>query len=319
MGVIDTESKLYFSKNSIFADMFNFKLYNGENVIKAHELRELDTTEISVPYGNGARVPIQKSRDVLKIWSAMTDGRAVYVILGSEVQDKIHYAMPVKNGLYDMLGYASQVNESRKSYKNDSKNADLSIDNGTVKIKLTSAEFLSGFRKEDKIIPIITLTVYLSAEEWDGPLDLYGMLDIEDKELLKFIPNYWVNLIAPTNMNDNDFDKFHTDLGLAMKVLKYQNEGVVEVIQSTNHKKIDRDTAVFLNAVTNLGLEFQEKEEAIDMCKAMEDYTKKQRIVGAIEAMKRLNTSDPDIVNTIMDMFDVTRDYVLALLTPKMA
>ena len=264
MGVIDTESKLYFSKNSIFADMFNFKLYNGENVIKAHELRELDTTEISVPYGNGARVPIQKSRDVLKIWSAMTDGRAVYVILGSEVQDKIHYAMPVKNGLYDMLGYASQVNESRKSYKNDSKNADLSIDNGTVKIKLTSAEFLSGFRKEDKIIPIITLTVYLSAEEWDGPLDLYGMLDIEDKELLKFIPNYWVNLIAPTNMNDNDFDKFHTDLGLAMKVLKYQNEGVVEVIQSTNHKKIDRDTAVFLNAVTNLGLEFQEKEEAID-------------------------------------------------------
>ena len=319
MGVIDTESKLYFSKNSIFADMFNFKLYNGENVIKAHELRELDTTEISVPYGNGARVPIQKSRDVLKIWSAMTDGRAVYVILGSEVQDKIHYAMPVKNGLYDMLGYASQVNESRKSYKNDSKNADLSIDNGTVKIKLTSAEFLSGFRKEDKIIPIITLTVYLSAEEWDGPLDLYGMLDIEDKELLKFIPNYWVNLIAPTNMNDNDFDKFHTDLGLAMKVLKYQNEGVVEVIQSTNHKKIDRDTAVFLNAVTNLGLEFQEKEEAIDMCKAMEDYTKKQRIVGAIEAMKRLNTSDPDIVNTIMDMFDVTMDYVLALLTPKMA
>jgi hypothetical protein len=61
-----------------------------------------------------------------------------------------------------------------------------------------------------------------------------------------------VNLIAPMNINDNDFDKFHTDLGLAMKVLKYQNEGVVEVIQSTNHKKIDRDTAVFLNAVTNL-------------------------------------------------------------------
>jgi hypothetical protein len=43
----------------------------------------------------------------------------------------------------------------------------------------------------------------------------------------------------------------------------------VEVIQSTNHKKIDRDTAVFLNAVTNLALEFEEKEGAIDMCKAI--------------------------------------------------
>ncbi|MBQ7266234.1 MAG: hypothetical protein IJS61_09060 [Firmicutes bacterium] len=209
MGIIDAESKLYFSKNLIFADMFNFKLYNGKNIIKADELRELDTTEISVPYGNGTRVPIQKSRDVLKIWSAMTDGKAVYVILGSEVQDKIHYAMPVKNGLYDMLGYASQVDKSRKSYKNDAKDADLSIDNGTVKIKLTSAEFLPGFRKEDKIIPIITLTVYLSPEEWDGPLDLHSMLDIEDKELLQFIPNYRVNLIAPMNINDNDFDKFH--------------------------------------------------------------------------------------------------------------
>ncbi|GEM_PF-1878321 len=119
------------------------------------------------------------------------------------------------------------------------------------------------------------------------------------------------------NINDNDFDKFHTDLGLAMKVLKYQNEGVVEVIQSTNHKKIDRDTAVFLNAVTNLGLEFEEKEGAIDMCKAMEDYTKKQRIVGAIDILKLDGVSDEDIIAKIMKLFDVTRDYVLALLTPK--
>ncbi len=119
------------------------------------------------------------------------------------------------------------------------------------------------------------------------------------------------------NINDNDFDKFHTDLGLAMKVLKYQNEGVVEVIQSTNHKKIDRDTAVFLNAVTNLGLEFEENEEAIDMCRAMEDYTKKQRIAGAIDILKLEGVSDEDIIAKIMKLFDVTRDYVLALLTPK--
>ncbi|MBQ7266014.1 MAG: transposase [Firmicutes bacterium] len=317
MGVIDTESKLYFSKNSIFADMFNFKLYNGKNIIKADELRELDTTEISVPYGNGARVPLQKHRDVLKIWSAMTDGKAVYVILGSEVQDKIHYAMPIKNGLYDMLGYASQVNESRKSYKKKLDITDLSIDDGTVRIKLTSAEFLSGFRKEDRLIPIITLTIYLSPEEWDGPLDLHSMLDIEDKELLEFVPNYRVNLIAPMSINDDDFEKFHTDLGLAMKVLKYQNDGVVDVIQATNHKKIDRDTAVFLNAVTNLGLEFEEKEAAIDMCKAMEDYTKKTEIIGAIKGMKLMGASESDILTQIIKNFNVTKDYVVSLLKPQ--
>ena len=128
-----------------------------------------------------------------------------------------------------------------------------------------------------------------------------------------------MNLIAPMSINDDDFEKFHTDLGLAMKVLKYQNEGVVEVIQSTNHKKIDRDTAVFLNAVTNLGLEFEEKEEAIDMCKAMEDYTLKTKISGVIDGMRIAGMSENDIITKIAEKFSVTKDYVLALLTPQEA
>ncbi len=101
---------------------------------------------------------------------------------------------------------------------------------------------------------------------WDGPLDLHDMLDVKDKGLLKFVPNYPINLIAPTNIGDTDFGKFGTDLGLAMKVLKYQKDGAVEVIEETNHRMIDRKTAVFLNRVANLGLEFEEKEDAVDMC-----------------------------------------------------
>ena len=109
MGVIDTEGKKYLSKNKFFADMFNYILYDGKAVIQPEELRELDTTEIAIPYGNGARVPVQKYRDLLKMWSAYMDDTAVYVMLGAELQGNTHYAMPVKKGLYDMLGYARQV------------------------------------------------------------------------------------------------------------------------------------------------------------------------------------------------------------------
>jgi len=35
----------------------------------------------------------------------------------------------------------------------------------SLKIRLTSEEFLSGFRKGDKVIPIITAIVLLSNEE----------------------------------------------------------------------------------------------------------------------------------------------------------
>ena len=55
MGVIDTEGKQYLSNTKYFADLFNFLLYDGKPVIKANELQELDTTELTVPYGNHAR------------------------------------------------------------------------------------------------------------------------------------------------------------------------------------------------------------------------------------------------------------------------
>lgn len=146
------------------------------------------------------------------------DDNAVYVMLGAELQGKTHYAMPVKKGLYDMIGYARQVDEARNTYRKKNEEGDLYVDEGILKIKLTSEEFLSGFREEDRLIPIITATVFLSDEKWNGPMDLHEMLNVKDKDLLRFIPNYPINLIAPANMTDSDFDKFSTKLGLAMKV-----------------------------------------------------------------------------------------------------
>lgn len=319
MGVIDIEGKKYFSINRFFADLFNYFLYDGKPVIQPEKLRELDATEYAVPYGNGARIPVQKYRDMLKLWSAYMDDKAVYVMLGAELQGKTHYAMPVKKGLYDMISYARQVDEARSSYREKHKEGNLYVDDGILKIKLTSEEFLSGFRREDKLIPVITVTVFLSDDEWDGPMNLQDMLDVKDKDLLKFIPSYPINLIAPAYMTDSDFDRFGTSLGLAMKVLKYQKDGAIEVIESTNHERIDRDTAVFLNRVANPGLEFDEKEDSVDMCKAMEENNKKMKIIGMIEYMTDEGKTEKDIIEKTIEKFNVTKEYVLALLTQKKA
>ena len=83
MGTMDTEGKQYLSNPVIFADAFNYLLYDGEQVIKPEALQELDTTELTVPYGSNARVPVQKYRDLLKMWNAMMDENAIYVILGA--------------------------------------------------------------------------------------------------------------------------------------------------------------------------------------------------------------------------------------------
>ena len=135
-------------------------------------------------------------------------------------------------------------------------------------------------------MPVITATVYFGADEWDGPLSLHDMISVRDKRLLRAIPNYWINLIAPARIADADFEKFHTDLGIAMKVLKYQNRGADQLILNLGGRKVGRPTAEFLNAQAKLGLAFEEpKEEGeVDMCKAMEIRINSERKDAAEKA-----------------------------------
>lgn len=322
MGALDAEGRQYFSNNVIFADAFNFLLYDGEEVIKADKLKEVDSVEIAVPYGNSARLPVQKYRDLLKLWNAMEDDNAIYILLGSELQGRVHYGMPVKDGLYDMIGYSKQIEESRRSYKRKENNLDIAeegegeifAENGVLKIKLTSEEFLSGLKRDDKLIPIITIVVYLGDSPWDGPRSLFEMLNVTDERLYRFLNDYRLNLISPADMNEEDFEKFHTDLGLAMKIIKHQKEDADEVIRETNHRKIDKDTAFFLNKAVNLGLEYEEKTGGIDMCLAMEKKAQKDRILGVIDYMRDEGKSENDIVEKVIEKYHVSKEYVLALL-----
>ena len=96
----DILTKEYMKRLSVFADVLNQFIYKGREVIHPDRLIELDTTEITIPYGGSqASVPVQKYRDVSKILTAMTDQKAAYCILAVENEGKINYAMPVKNEL----------------------------------------------------------------------------------------------------------------------------------------------------------------------------------------------------------------------------
>ena len=321
MGVLDTEGKKYLSDNEIFADAFNYLVYDGKQVIKAAELREIDTTELAVPYGNNAKAPVQKYRDILKLWNAMMDDDAIYVILGAELQDKVHYGMPVKDGLYDMLGYSKQIEEIRRSYRKqgEENTGEITAEDGTLKIKLTSEEFLSGLRKGDKLIPIITAVVYFGDTPWDGPRSLHDMLDFKNDAIKSYVPDYKLNIISPADMENEEFAKFSADLGFAMEVIKHQSSDADEVIERTNHRKIDRDTALFLNTAVKLNLEYEEEAGGVDMCLAMEKRQQRDEINGVIMGMRMMGASDNDIIAKIIEKFNVTKEYVLALLAPQKA
>ena len=200
MGVKDTVTTKYMRQNEIFADAFNYFVYGGEQVINPESLEELDTREIDVPYGGekGTKQPVQKTRDVIKSVIAMMDKRTAYLLLAIEAQSNIHYAMPVKNMVYDALQYAKQVDDAIASHKlsGDYKGSD-------------SDEYLSGFMKADHLLPVVTLVVYFDSKEWDGPLSIHEMFTGQDSRVLAFVPDYKINLIAPAAIEDSELEKFY--------------------------------------------------------------------------------------------------------------
>ena len=60
----DTITKAYVQDASIFADIFNYYVYQGRQVIEPEQLKERDSTKIALPYGaDGAVVPVQRSEE----------------------------------------------------------------------------------------------------------------------------------------------------------------------------------------------------------------------------------------------------------------
>ncbi len=155
-------------------------------------MTERDTAKIALPYGaDGAVIPVQKFRDVQKLYATMTDGKMEYVLYGVENQAEIHYAMAVKNNLYDALEYTGQVEEAAKSHRQEMKRQKEQDETDSDQGKKTpnSGEFLSGFWKDDRLIPSITVTIFFGSKEWDGPLSLFDMMDITDPNILACMDN----------------------------------------------------------------------------------------------------------------------------------
>ena len=178
---------------------------------------------------------------------------------------------------------------------------------------------MSGLRKGDKLIPIITAVVYFGDEPWDGPRSLFEMLDGRDERLYRFLSDYKLNLISPADMDEDEFEKFSTELGYVMMLLKHQSEDADELIIREGHRKISAETAYFLNTAMKLDLEYEIETGGVDMCKAMEKRDQKQKITGVIDYMKRLGSSENDIIKTVTEMYGVTKEYVLAIMKAQVA
>lgn len=279
MGAADTVTKAYMRENTIFADAFNYLIYGGRRVIDPNSLKELDTTEIALPFGDDKTdEAVQKYRDILKSAVIKEDKDAAYVLLGIENQTDIHYAMPVRNLIYDALQYGKQVSDVSAKHRKESGNGH------------NRGEYLSGFYKEDRLTPVITLVVHFGADAWDGPLSLHEMMSVDKPEILQMVPDYRIQLIDPARMKPEDLMKFETSLREVMGYIKYSKdkEGMKTYMAGNSRTMLERTAVQVIKAITNTPIEIPEGLEEVNVCEAIEEMMKDSKAEGKLDAFAGL-------------------------------
>ena len=275
----DNLTKLYMKNNAVFADIFNYYVYSGRQVIKPDDLTELDTAESEIIFeppdtdtAHPGPVSVQKYRDILKSVVIKCSEDTIYAVLGLENQSDIHYAMPVKNLAYDALQYIKQVQNTASAHRAD----------GT---KLSHSEFLSGFSKKDRLTPVITLVLYFGVDKWDGAKTIHEMMDVKDPELLRYVQDYRINLIEPYSIESDELDKFTTSLREVLGYIKYSNdkEKLLSFVTSSPNMVIDVNAARVINVMTKTHIDIPEDAKEVNMCKAIEDLINDSKAEGRLE------------------------------------
>lgn len=292
----DTETKAYMRENKVFADAFNYLIYNGRKEIRPENLKELDTTELVqlvASEKNQKKEAVQKYRDILKSAVIMQDQSATYLVLGIENQSEVHYAMPVRNMIYDALQYGTQVTAI----------ASVNKEKETAK---TSAEFLSGFCKKDKLLPVITLVIHFGADPWDGARSLYDMMDLEKEELRAFVQDYKIHLIDPASMKPEELEKFSTSLRGVLGYIKYSQdkEKLLVFMKSNSEMTMEIQAVRVIEAVMKTSIKIPEEEEEVDMCKAIEDLLHDSREEGIQTGIER---------GTVLTLKKLVQDGILSV------
>lgn len=179
MGQKDKTEKYFEEIPSVFADIFNVFLFEGEQVVLPEDLSPA-TARSQLKMGNKVH---EEERDVAKFWTH--NGTKIRLCLyGIENQSAIDSDIALRCIAYDGAEYKRQVVQH-----NDPKEKSLSP------------------------YPVITIVLYFGEEPWTGSKTLMQRFGSKiDKRLLPYINDYKATVITLQDCTQQDIDRCRTDL-----------------------------------------------------------------------------------------------------------
>lgn len=287
----DVSLKTFWRDNEHFADLFNATVFNGKQVLKPNKLTEMDTDVSATIQSKNYYESITRNRDVVK---KMSDG-VEFNILGLEIQDKTHYAMPLRTMTYDALGYIKEYNDIKKHHK-------LNKDSFS-----SHEEFLSGINKSDRFHPIITLVLYYGESLWDGPTCLSDMMVSMPDNIKAYFSDYKLNLVQILDSDKYTF--YNEDVRDVFNIARsIYNKDIDSIFSEYKTRNVDNEVIKLISVLTatpqimNL-CKPNEQGGKVNMCKAMEELkaewqgeSKKEEVQKAIISMLEFGITKEQIL-----------------------
>lgn len=277
MGRKDIASINYFKDKSRIADLLNVYLYQGQKVIKEQDITELNPILAKSWWNNKDLKSNVNITDVLfevaipvenKENFTSEEEKRIPIIVSIQNQSDISYIMPVRVINGDASGYYLQWKDLERKHKREKQTWS------------NEGEFLSKFRENDRLKPILTIVIYFGKKDWDGAKSLKQIEELDDCPLhiQKKIQDYSINLIEVRNFSD--VDKFKTDLREVFGFLQNDNskQELEKYIQEHRAAlvNLEEDAYDLICVMSDIGKLRELKVESLqkgeyDMCKGLEE------------------------------------------------
>lgn len=269
----DLEVGRCLSADKRYADLLNRLLFEGRQRVQGSDLQEVDSQSfLKRSSRKKSERYHQLRRDLIKKSAFGVN----FALIGIENQERVHYLMPLRTLEYDAAEYGKQAARIRKKVKQLKEN--------------DASEFLSGFRKTDKLYPCVTIVLYYG-EDWDGAKSLHDLIDFTDipDELRKYVNDYPLHIFNVTKLEN--VDVFRTDLKQLFNFLKYAKDKtkLKELINSDPaYQELDEEVYDMLAACTHAARlvsvkKAYRKDGKVDMCQALDEMLADEREEGREE------------------------------------
>ena len=192
--------------------------------------------------------------DKIRLWN-----KKALRLLVQEYQRTVDYKMVIRCMDIEVKIYQKQLRQIKRTHD---ENRNLS----------KSSELLSGFKADERLIPVITVVINLSKEAWNGAKSLHELVYPNDDLVRRYVSNYTMNIV---DYHDYDsFEKLSTGVRKIFEVLKCSGDSKAMerlVALDSSYESMDDETADFVEEIADLKIKKDEGGRR-NMCKEIQMF-----------------------------------------------